>query len=187
MRLIIPAPREGTVYKISKFKKKTYLFPATLCVSLFPSSPETVVMNSRAQSINLLRSARIFQEINSANLCSLAGRYDNPYSYSVPSPIDCLKILVLISNGQRIKPAFAKRDEKQTTTDLRGISTNWFKNRLCPSTRLSRLGAPLSCNLFSLSDSAVRCDITHPVLYILPPAPLRDESSNGGKGRQVVS
>jgi hypothetical protein len=27
-----------------------------------------------------------FQGINSASLCSLAGRYDNPISYSVPSP-----------------------------------------------------------------------------------------------------
>ncbi len=31
-------------------------------------------------------------------------------------------------------PAFAKRDKKQTMIDLRGISTNWFKNQLCPST-----------------------------------------------------
>ncbi len=39
----------------------------------------------------------------------------------------------LISNGGRFKPAFAKRDKKQTMIDLRGISTNWFKNQLCPS------------------------------------------------------
>ncbi len=35
----------------------------------------------------------------------------------------------LISNSVRFKPAFAKRDEKQTMIDLRRISTNWFKNR----------------------------------------------------------
>jgi hypothetical protein len=47
----------------------------------------------------------------------------------------------LISNGGRFKPAFSERDKKQTIIDLRGISTNWFKNQLCPSTRLSRLRA----------------------------------------------
>jgi hypothetical protein len=42
----------------------------------------------------------------------------------------------LISDGGRFKPAFAKRDKKQTMTDLRGISTNWVKNQenqICPS------------------------------------------------------
>jgi hypothetical protein len=41
------------------------------------------------------------------------------------------------------KPAFAEKDTKQTMTDLRGISTNWFKNHLCPSIRLSRLQAQI--------------------------------------------
>jgi hypothetical protein len=45
----------------------------------------------------------------------------------------------LISNGGRFKPAFAEKDQKQTMIDLRGISTNWLKNQLCPSIRLSRL------------------------------------------------
>ncbi len=36
----------------------------------------------------------------------------------------------LISNGGRFKPAFAKRDKKQTMIDLKGISTNWFKIQL---------------------------------------------------------
>jgi hypothetical protein len=40
----------------------------------------------------------------------------------------------LISNGERLKPAFSERDKKQKMIDLRGISTNWFKNKLlCPS------------------------------------------------------
>jgi hypothetical protein len=48
----------------------------------------------------------------------------------------------LISNGEWFKPAFAEeRDKKQTMIDLRGISTSWFKNKLCPSPRLSRLRA----------------------------------------------
>jgi hypothetical protein len=32
----------------------------------------------------------------------------------------------LISNGGRLKPAFDEKDKKHTTTDLRGISSNWF-------------------------------------------------------------
>ena len=47
----------------------------------------------------------------------------------------------LISNGERFKPAFAERVKKQTMIDLQGISTNWFKNQLCSSIRLSRLRA----------------------------------------------
>jgi hypothetical protein len=49
----------------------------------------------------------------------------------------------LISNDKRFKPAFAERDKKQTMIDLQGISTNWFKNQLFPSTRLSMLRAQL--------------------------------------------
>ncbi len=33
-----------------------------------------------------------FQGINSASLCSLAGRYDNPIPTRFLAPIDCLKI-----------------------------------------------------------------------------------------------
>ncbi len=45
----------------------------------------------------------------------------------------------LISNGGRFKLAFAEIDKKQTMIDLRGISTNWIKNQLGSSIRLSRL------------------------------------------------
>ncbi len=37
--------------------------------------------------------------------------------------------------------AFAERAKKQTVIDFRRISTNWLKNKLCPSIRLSRLRA----------------------------------------------
>jgi hypothetical protein len=47
----------------------------------------------------------------------------------------------LISNVGSFKPAFDERDQKQTLIDLRGISTNWFKNQFCPSVRLSGLQA----------------------------------------------
>jgi hypothetical protein len=53
--------------------------------------------------------------------------YDNPTPEPAPSPSQGLRIRLLISNGGRFKPAFAKRDKKQTMIDLRGISTNWFK------------------------------------------------------------
>jgi hypothetical protein len=76
-----------------------------------------------------------------ACLCILAGRYDNPMPEAASSPSEGLRIRLLISNGGRFKPAFAKRDWKQTVIDLRGISTNWFKNQLCPSIRLSRMRA----------------------------------------------
>jgi hypothetical protein len=38
----------------------------------------------------------------------------------------------LMSNGGRLKLAFAGRDKKQKMIDLCGISTNWFKNLKCP-------------------------------------------------------
>jgi hypothetical protein len=40
----------------------------------------------------------------------------------------------LISNGERFN------GKKQKMIDLRGISTNWFKNQLCPFTRLLSYG-----------------------------------------------
>jgi hypothetical protein len=39
----------------------------------------------------------------------------------------------LISNGGRLKPAFANRDKKQPIIYFQGILKNWFKNHLCPS------------------------------------------------------
>jgi hypothetical protein len=43
-----------------------------------------------------------------------------------------------ISNGLMLKSAFSKRDKKQTMINLRRISTNWFKNQLCPFIMLSK-------------------------------------------------
>jgi hypothetical protein len=31
-----------------------------------------------------------------------------------------------VMNSEWFKPAFSKRDKKQTVNDLRGILTNWF-------------------------------------------------------------
>jgi hypothetical protein len=43
----------------------------------------------------------------------------------------------LISYSERFKPAFAKRDKKQTIMYFPVIPTNWFKNQLYPSIRLA--------------------------------------------------
>ncbi len=43
-----------------------------------------------------------FQGMNSASLCSLAGRYDNPIPTRCPAPIDRLKIPILLTQGQRV-------------------------------------------------------------------------------------
>jgi hypothetical protein len=49
--------------------------------------------SARARIFKLLRRPRIcrFQGINSASLCSLAGRCDNPVPTRFLAPIDCLK------------------------------------------------------------------------------------------------
>jgi hypothetical protein len=60
----------------------------------------------------------------------MAGQYDNPIPTRFLASIDYRKIL--ISNGERFKPAFAERNKKQTMKDLRGISRNRFNNQLCP-------------------------------------------------------
>jgi hypothetical protein len=39
-----------------------------------------------------------FQGMNSASLCSLEGRYDNPIPTRYLAPIDCLKIPTLVEN-----------------------------------------------------------------------------------------
>jgi hypothetical protein len=96
-----------------------------------------------------MESRNRFQGINSASICSLAGRYDNPIPTGFLAPIDCLKIPALdsteqekylntphvlsvlheqlIPNTERFKRGFAKKNKKQIMIDLRGISTNWFK------------------------------------------------------------
>jgi hypothetical protein len=38
-----------------------------------------------------------FQGMNSASLCSLAGRYDNPFPTRLLVPLDCLKIPALVT------------------------------------------------------------------------------------------
>jgi hypothetical protein len=39
--------------------------------------------------------------MNSASLCSLAGRYENPIPYRCLAPIDCLKIPALYCSSLR--------------------------------------------------------------------------------------
>ncbi len=59
-----------------------------------------------------------FQGTNSARLCSLAGRYDNPIPSLFLAPIDCLKIPALArptptSPHQEARPVTHKKTEKE--------------------------------------------------------------------------
>ncbi len=100
-------------------------------LSLFSTSLPTDRRQLRI--FELLRSPRIDSKEPippSCVLCSLAGRYDSPIPTRFLALIDYLKIPAqLISNAERFKPSFAERAKKKTIKDLRGISTNWFKNR----------------------------------------------------------
>jgi hypothetical protein len=60
----------------------------------------------RARILKLLRSSEIdFQGINSASLCSLASRYDNPIPTWFLAPIDCFKIPAQLFTGQSLADA----------------------------------------------------------------------------------
>ncbi len=48
---------------------------------------------------------------------------------------------MVVMKSRSLESAFAERNKKQIMIDLRGISSNWFKNQLCPSIRFSWLGA----------------------------------------------
>ncbi len=60
--------------------------------------------------------------------------------------------------------AFAKRDKKQTMNDLRGISTNWFKNQFCPhSIRLSYVAN----EILTILNTVLRVQLSSTVLVSL--------------------
>ncbi len=73
------------------FKLDNHKIPAS-----FPRvSPKCICTLSRDQSPNFytfMEPRNRFQRINSASLCILKGRYDNPISTRFLAPIDCLKI-----------------------------------------------------------------------------------------------
>jgi hypothetical protein len=48
--------------------------------------------------LNVYRAQNRFQGMNSASLCSLAGRYNNPIPPRFLAPIDCLKIPAQVQN-----------------------------------------------------------------------------------------
>jgi hypothetical protein len=72
---------------------KMLIFKAGIGIDLGPSlpPPEPVLLN-------VMEPSNRFQGINSASLCSLAGRYDNPIPARFLVPIDCLKIPALRIN-----------------------------------------------------------------------------------------
>ncbi len=65
-------------------------------IAMLNSRPETVFLNFFEEPRNL------FQGIDSASLCSLVGRYDNPITTRFLAPIDCSKIQALF-NIQKLK------------------------------------------------------------------------------------
>jgi hypothetical protein len=56
-----------------------------------------------------------FQGTNSARLCSLAGRYDNPLPTQFLAPTDCLKIPAQYSSG-----LFSSKTDKSRVTNFSG-------------------------------------------------------------------
>jgi hypothetical protein len=57
--------------------------------------PLTFTYRSETEFLNFKEPMNRFQGTNSARLCSLAGRYDNPIPSRFLAPIDCLKIPAL--------------------------------------------------------------------------------------------
>jgi hypothetical protein len=72
----------------------------------------------------------------------------------------------LISNGKRFNLAFAVRDMQKIMIDLREISTIWFKNQQCPSTRLSSLwGSEVFVSAVNDQEGGGGVGRRHPVGY----------------------
>jgi hypothetical protein len=69
-----------------------------------PGGPEMVFLN-------LMEPRNQFHVIDSAGLCSLAARYDNPIPAQFLAPIDCLKIPALYS-GRTKYSAFVSKLNK---------------------------------------------------------------------------
>jgi hypothetical protein len=74
-------------HRIELVKKlPLYTFPAA-----WNSETEPVILN-------IYEARNRFQGMNSASLCRLTGRYDNPIPTRFLAPIDCLKIPALMKN-----------------------------------------------------------------------------------------
>ncbi len=100
-----------------------------------------------AESIYFLKFMELrnrFQGMNSASLCSLAGRYDNPIPTRFLAPIDCLKIPALVISS----PVFflaARRPASNISTKTRYIVKNillwtllrWAQQRLSMRQRIA--------------------------------------------------
>jgi hypothetical protein len=88
----------------------------------------------------------LFQGSNSARLCRLAGRYDNPMPTRFLSPIDCLKISALSSNEQ-YRTAFS---HIQSDTVPRKLSVRQWHTEDAGSRELAQHGGewPGRCGLY---------------------------------------
>ncbi len=84
----VPLIVEGRIYSFRS--KKNCLRPRPSCYGAEESIP-------RNQFRQPMQPCNRSQGMNSASLCSLAGRYDNPIPTRFLAPIDCLKILALVT------------------------------------------------------------------------------------------
>ncbi len=61
------------------------------------------ILKTEPEFLNFKEPKHLFQVINSARLCSPAGRYDNPIPTRFLAPTDCLKIPAL-GDGSQLPP-----------------------------------------------------------------------------------
>ncbi len=80
--------------QINKYLFDHFKGPILQIISCAVSSSTT---NLEPEFLNFLGPKNRFQGINSASVCSLAGRYDNPIPTPPPPPRDSLKIPALYS------------------------------------------------------------------------------------------
>ncbi len=67
----------------------------------FPENPRFLSDISESVFLNVFGAQESIPRNNSASLCSLSGRYDNPIPTPFLAPIDCLKIPALVWFGQK--------------------------------------------------------------------------------------
>ncbi len=84
--------------KMAMSGKTTSAVPIVFTIA--KKSSKNILLSKHFKTFNDPRNQ--FQGISSANLCSLAGRYDNP----IPTSIDCLKIPALDMNNLWIPITF---------------------------------------------------------------------------------
>jgi hypothetical protein len=98
-----PPPPRTTSRLLDGYLKTTWMFFLHLGHLLYASWPTIVNLTTKSHTVTLscyfwtcMGPRNRFQGMNSASLCSLAGRYNNPIPTPCLAPIDFLKIPVLV-------------------------------------------------------------------------------------------